>query len=133
MRGSASPTAQILRCRARKALPRWRVRALRLFAHGWFLRRDGSPRPLSPLDVLVRKAHGISRIENNSNRRHISDIAVRGAGRDQQKIAGFEHVFTLIGPRRSASGELKRNFVLAKTAVIDSLRIRTMGGFNHDI
>ena len=97
------------------------------------LRCNRLPRSFGALDIFIGEAHGISRIEDDSDRRHVADIAVRGAGRDQQKIASFEHVFSLVGQRRAPAGELKRNFVLAKTTVIDSLRIRTVRGFDHDV
>ena len=98
-----------------------------------FVLRRELTRPFGTLDIFIREMHRVSRVENDPDRCHVADVAVRGAGRDQQKIAGLEHVLALIRTSRTPSRELKRNFVLAKAAVINPLRVGAVGRFDHDV
>src|ERR1044071_10480501 len=79
------------------------------------------------VDEFIRQPHRLSGVQNDADCGHITDVAVRCAWRNEQKIAGLEHVFALICARGAPAGELKGNFVLAKTTMIDSLRIRAVG------
>ena len=50
-----------------------------------------------------------------------------------KKSPVLEHVFSLVGQCGALAGELKGDFVLTKSPVIDSLRVRAMGGFDHQV
>src|SRR5258705_11322457 len=91
--------------------------------------RNRLARAFRALNIFVGQTPRVSGVEYDSDRRHLADISVRGSRRNQQEIAGVEHVFSLVGQRCAPPGELKSDLVLTETAVIDSLRVGAVRGF----
>src|ERR1041385_8986510 len=58
--------------------------------------RDRLSGTASALNKFICQVHGISGVENDPDRRHVANIAVRGSRRNQQEITGLEHEFSLV-------------------------------------
>jgi len=56
------------------------------------------------LDEFVGQTHWVAGVKNDADGRHVADISVRGARRDQQKIGSIEHVIALVGARGALAG-----------------------------